>query len=146
MDINVLIVDDEEKVRKYLSRLLLKRGFLVSTASNGTEALQYLRENDVDLVLLDVLMPGPSGLDTLPQMKALRPLTEVIMLTGNASVECGVEGIKRGAFDYLLKPVDLDALLECMHRAMERRVVCKEGIQALDIPEMRAHNKPHSPS
>jgi DNA-binding NtrC family response regulator len=137
MGINILIVDDEEKVRKYLARLLLKRGFIVSTVCDGNEALQFLQTQDVDIVLLDVLMPGPSGLDTLPKIKGLRPLTEVLMLTGNASVECGVEGIRRGAFDYLLKPADLNTLLERIQRAMDRRLVRKKGIQALDIPEMR---------
>jgi DNA-binding NtrC family response regulator len=138
MSISVLIVDDEEKVRKYLSRLLLKRGFLVSMACDGTEALQHLESTDADIVILDVLMPGPNGLEILPQIKALRPQTEVILLTGNASVECGVEGIRRGAFDYLLKPVHLDDLFDRMQRALERRLVNRDGIQALDIPEMRS--------
>jgi DNA-binding NtrC family response regulator len=137
MQHSVLIVDDEQKVRKYLSRLLQKRGFSVSTAGDANEALQFLREQDVDIILLDVLMPGSSGLDILPEIKALRPHTEVLMLTGNASVQSGVEGIARGAFDYLLKPVDLNTLLPRMHRALERRLVHSQGIQALDIPEMR---------
>jgi DNA-binding NtrC family response regulator len=146
MGISVLIVDDEEKVRKYLARLLLKRGFTVSTVSDGNEALQFLQTQDVDIVLLDVLMPGPNGLDTLPEIKVLRPLTEVLMLTGNASVECGVEGIRRGAFDYLLKPVDLNTLLERIQRAMDRRLVHNKGIQALDIPEMRTSEDRESPA
>lgn len=137
MQNSVLIVDDEPKVRKYLSRLLQKRGFSVFTASDAHEALQFLHEQDVDIILLDVLMPGPSGLDILPEIKSLRPHTEVLMLTGNASVQSGVEGIARGAFDYLLKPVDLNTLLPQIHRALERRLVHSQGIQALDIPEMR---------
>ncbi len=137
MTVRVLVVDDEEKVRRYLSRLLSKRGYAVETAVDGPAALAMLQEQDVDLIILDVLMPGPSGLEILPRIKEMRPHSEVIMLTGNASVDDGVEGIRRGAFDYLLKPVDLSALLDRMQRALERRLVRREGIQALDIPEMR---------
>lgn len=137
MTVRVLVVDDEEKVRRYLSRLLLKRGYAVETAADGPEAMAMLQEQDMDLIILDVLMPGPSGLEILPRIKELRPHSEVIMLTGNASVDDGVEGIRRGAFDYLLKPVDMPALLDRIHRALERRLVRRDGIQALDIPEMR---------
>jgi DNA-binding NtrC family response regulator len=137
MSVTVLIVDDEEKVRSYLSRLLLKRDFTVHVAAEGTDALKQIAAHDVDIVLLDVLMPGPSGLDVLPEIKRLRPDTEVIMLTGNASGRDGVEGMRRGAFDYLLKPVDLPQLLQRMHAAMERRLVRQKGIAALDIPELR---------
>ncbi len=138
MTARILIVDDEDKVRKYLSRLLGKRGFAVLSAEDGPSALALLQEEDPDLIILDVLMPGASGLEILPEIKRLRPHVEVLMLTGNASVDDGVEGIRRGAFDYLLKPVDMNMLLERLHAALERRMVRREGIQALDIPEMRS--------
>jgi DNA-binding response OmpR family regulator len=138
MTARILIVDDEEKVRKYLTRLLQKRGFEVFSAEDGPSALAFLQGDDPDLIILDVLMPGASGLEVLPEIKRLRPHAEVLMLTGNASVDDGVEGIRRGAFDYLLKPVDMAMLLERIHAALERRLIRREGIQALDIPEMRS--------
>ena len=117
----VLVVDDEEKVRKYLSRLLEKRGFRVSTAADSLPALELLESMDVDVVLLDVLMPSQDGISVLKEIKKRKPLTEVIILTGNASVSTGVEGIQHGAIDFLLKPVDLENLLRCINDALEQR-------------------------
>jgi DNA-binding response OmpR family regulator len=117
----VLIVDDEEKVRHYLSRLLEKRGFQVSVAAHGQAALDLLEEVDFDIVLLDVLMPGMDGICVLKEIKKRRPLTEVIILTGNASVNTGIEGLQFGAIDYMLKPINLENLLACMHEAIEQR-------------------------
>ncbi|MBN2061652.1 MAG: response regulator [Deltaproteobacteria bacterium] len=119
MQPRLLVVDDEEKVRKYLSKLLTNRGYQVDIAPDGTTALEMLKKTDYDIVLLDVIMPGPDGLAVLQEIKRIKPLTEVIMLTGNASVNTGVEGIRIGAFDYLLKPLDLNALSECLRDALK---------------------------
>ncbi|RJP46361.1 MAG: response regulator [Desulfobacteraceae bacterium] len=123
MSPRLMVVDDEEKVRKYLSRLLKNRGFQVETAADGATALTMIKENDFDVVLLDVLMPGMDGIAVLKEIKKLKPLTEVIMLTGNASVETGIEGMRLGAFDYLLKPVDLENLYLCLKEAMEQKKI-----------------------
>ena len=85
----VMVVDDEQKVRKYLFRLLEKRGFHVVTAADGPRALQQLEQGDFDIVLLDVLMPGLDGISVLKEIKSRKPFTEVIILTGNASVNLG---------------------------------------------------------
>jgi DNA-binding NtrC family response regulator len=122
-----MVVDDEEKVRKYLSRLVKNRGFQVETAADGATALAMIKENDFDVVLLDVLMPGIDGIAVLKEIKKLKPLTEVIMLTGNASVETGIEGMRLGAFDYLLKPVDLENLYLCLKEAMEQKKIRESG-------------------
>jgi DNA-binding NtrC family response regulator len=132
----ILVVDDEEKVRTYLSRLLERRGFEVQTAPDGPTAMARLAETDVDVVLLDVLMPGPDGLTVLKEIKQLKPQIEVIMLTGNASVENGVEGIRQGAFDYQLKPVDLENLYLCLQEALEQKGFKEKGASALNLPEM----------
>lgn len=121
MSPKVLVVDDEEKVRKYMSRLLKNRGFHVDTAADGALALSLIAEKDFDIVLLDVLMPGIDGITVLKEVKKTKPLTEVIMLTGNASVDTGIEGMRLGAFDYLLKPVDLDNLYLCLKEAFEQK-------------------------
>jgi len=117
----VMVVDDEDKVRHYLSRLLEKRGFSVSTAADGKAALELLEQMDFDIVLLDVLMPGLDGICVLKEIKKRKPLTEVIILTGNASVNTGVEGLRLGAIDYMLKPINLENLLLCMHEALQQR-------------------------
>lgn len=117
----VMVVDDEEKVRRYLSRLLENRGFTVDAAADGEAALALLADRDFDVVLLDVLMPGLDGIAVLKEIKKRRPLTEVIILTGNASVNTGVAGMQHGAIDYLLKPVNLDSLMVCMREALEQR-------------------------
>jgi DNA-binding NtrC family response regulator len=125
----VMVVDDEEKVRKYLSRLLEKRGFHVVTAADGPRALQQLEQGDFDIILLDVLMPGLDGISVLKEIKSRKPLTEVIILTGNASVNRGVEGMQLGAMDFLLKPIFMETLLLCMGEALEQRrlngVLCR---------------------
>jgi DNA-binding NtrC family response regulator len=136
MEPRLLIVDDEEKVRKYLSSLLRNRGYRVDTAPDGISALEMVSQTDFDIVLLDVLMPGPDGLTVLQEIKRQKPNMEVIMLTGNASVNTGVEGIRLGAFDYLLKPLDLNALTECLSEALKWKRFREKGVSALDIPEM----------
>lgn len=137
MNATVLIVDDEDKVRSYLARLLQKRGCEVHAAADGAEALAMLDRQAVDIVLLDVLIPGASGMDVLREIKRLQPEAEVIMLTGKASGASGVEGMRRGAFDYLLKPIHLAQLLQRMQAALEHRLVNQQGIFALDILELR---------
>jgi two-component system, OmpR family, response regulator len=117
----VMVVDDEEKVRRYLSRLLGKRGFQVTAAEDGHAALALLEQTDFDIVLVDILMPGMDGISVLKEIKKRKPLTEVIILTGNASVNIGVEGIQLGAIDYLLKPIDLESLMLCMEEALAQR-------------------------
>ena len=126
MSPKVLVVDDEEKVRKYMSRLLKIRGFEVDTAPDGTTALSMIQESEVDIVLLDVLMPGMDGITVLKEIKKTKPAIEVVMLTGNASVETAIEGMRIGAFDYLLKPVDLDNLYLCLKEALEQKRI-KDG-------------------
>ena len=123
----ILLVDDEETMVKYLSRRLIRRGFDVSVAYNGLSALEKIKANDFDLVLLDVLMPEMDGIETLKEIKKIKPETEVIMLTGHASVEVGIEGMKAGAFNYILKPFDPNALVEEINLACEQRRIPKKG-------------------
>ena len=134
MAARLLIVDDEEKVRVYLARLLGRRGYEVETAADGASALEKIADQDFDAVLLDVLMPGMSGLEALPRIKKLKPMVEVIMLTGNASVKIGVESMKLGAFTYLLKPIDLEKLAECLTEALEHGRFVKKGPSSPNPP------------
>ena len=132
----ILLVDDEEIMLKYLSRFLIKKGFDISTAMNGNEALEQSKEQDFIVVLLDVLMPGMDGIETLREIKKIKPMTEVIMLTGHASVQVAMQGMKLGAFDYLIKPFDQDKLLTKLQMAREKRIFKEKGIDFVNIPEM----------
>jgi DNA-binding NtrC family response regulator len=132
----LLLVDDEETMLKYLSRFLIKMGFDISTAMNGSEALEKIKQQDFITVLLDVLMPGMDGIETLREIKKIKPMTEVIMLTGHASVQVAIEGMRLGAFDYLMKPFDRDELIKKLRLACEKRLFNEKGIDAVNIPEM----------
>ena len=136
----ILLVDDEEIMIKYLSRFLIKRGFDISTATSGNEALEKIKQQDFITVLLDVLMPGIDGIETLREIKKIKPMTEVIMLTGHASVQVAIKGMKLGAFDYLMKPFDRDELIEKLRLACEKRIFNEKGIDAVDIPEMTSES------
>jgi DNA-binding NtrC family response regulator len=123
----VLIVDDETEFLETLVKRLKKRNLLVSGESSGEGALARLKEAPADVVVLDVKMPGMSGLDTLREIKKDHPLIEVIMLTGHASMEVAIEGMELGAFDYLMKPIDIDELLYKMQDAFKRKRLNEAG-------------------
>jgi DNA-binding NtrC family response regulator len=110
--IRVLLIDDEADYIQSLSKVLRRRGLVVLTANGGEEGLRTLAREPVDVAVLDLKMPGLGGLEVLQQIKAEHPEVEVILLTGHATVESGVEGMKMGAADYLFKPQDPDALLQ----------------------------------
>lgn len=119
-NIRVLLVDDEEKFVMNMARLMRFRGFDVSTALDGFKALKAVETGKpFDVVVLDVKMPGMDGLTTLTRIKKLAPETEVIMLTGHATVESGIQAIRDGAFDYLMKPCDIEDLTEKINEACE---------------------------
>ena len=124
----ILIVDDEEKFADYLHKRLSNRDYEVAVALSGEEALEKIKNAKFDVVILDVLMPGMDGIETLRSIKKIKPLTEVIMLTGHASVESGVEGMKLGAYDYLMKPCDIDELVSKLNKAYARKKEQEERI------------------
>ena len=122
---NVLVVDDEHDFREVVVKKLEKRDLHCGSAGEGKIALEMIKAKAYDVVLLDVKMPGMDGIETLREIKKIAPMTEVVMLTGHASVESGINGIKYGAFDYLMKPVDLKALLEKIEQAYKKRITEK---------------------
>jgi two-component system, NtrC family, sensor kinase len=117
---SLLLVDDETVFRQNLAKILQTRGMLVSQAENGSACLQFLEENPVDIVVLDVKMPGMNGIEVLRHIKEKQTKIEVILLTGQASARDGVDGIKSGAFDYLSKPVEIDHLVGKVRQAHEK--------------------------
>jgi DNA-binding NtrC family response regulator len=124
----VLVVDDELDFLETIVKRLKKRGVHAMGIDSGIKALKLLEDESFDVVILDVKMPGMDGIETLREMKRKRPLMEVIMLTGHASVESGMQGIQLGAFDYVMKPADLDELMEKMRQAYQRKVLQEERL------------------
>ena len=130
----VLLVDDEVPFVEAMSRRLKKRNLSILTSFSGEEALDKLSTNgNIDVVILDVKMPGMDGIETLREIKKGYPLLEVIMLTGHATVESAIEGMRLGAFDYLMKPCDMDELMAKVTEAKS-----KKSKQELKIIEARA--------
>ncbi|MFZ5452053.1 MAG: response regulator [Thermodesulfobacteriota bacterium] len=119
----ILIVDDEDDFRETIIKRLRARKLEVAGAESGPKALEMVTGQDFDVVVLDVKMPGMDGIETLREIKLKKPLVEVIMLTGHASVESGIQGMQLGAFDYVMKPVALDDLLDKLRQAHERRAI-----------------------
>ncbi|MEA3231534.1 MAG: response regulator, partial [Thermodesulfobacteriota bacterium] len=116
----VLLVDDEEQFVLNMSKLLKFRGFEVSTALDGFKALELFKSGEgFDVVVLDEKMSGMDGISALSRIKKIAPHTEVIMLTGHATLESGIEAIRWGAFDYLMKPCDIEDLTEKIKEACE---------------------------
>jgi DNA-binding NtrC family response regulator len=134
--IRVLLVDDEEEFVETLAERLEVRDFHVATATSGADALQRIEEEEVDLVVLDVQMPGVDGVEVLREIKQRKPLIEVIMLTGHATVESAIDGMKLGAFDYLLKPTETEELVEKINRAFSRKAEHDRRIQEAEIDEI----------
>jgi len=137
--IQVLLVDDEERFLSTTKILLEKRGVTVFTAISGVEALKVLEEKRIDIVILDVKMPGMDGVETLRKIKQRFPLLEVIMLTGHASVESAVEGLKLGAFDYVMKPCDVPDMLEKIKEAYAKKQAVEDKIRKAKVNNIISH-------
>jgi len=118
--IRLLLVDDEDNFRQTLAKRLAKRGLVAEQAADGEQCLSILENKAMDVVVLDVKMPGMSGIEVLRHIAASCPNTEVILLTGQASASDGVDGIKSGAFDYLTKPIELEHLFNKIRQAYDK--------------------------
>jgi DNA-binding NtrC family response regulator len=127
--LKMMVVDDEERFLATTRKLLEKKGFDVQTATCGSEALEMLRASPVHVVILDVKMPGMDGVATLREIKRQFPMIEVIMLTGHATVESAIDGLKSGAVDYLMKPADIDEIIDKATEAFNRRTAIEEKIR-----------------
>jgi len=136
MAIRVLLVDDEQEFTELLSERLEARGFKTRVALDGDEAILRLEEETADVVLLDVMMPGKGGVQTIKEIKTSWPLTEVIMLTGHGTVETAIEGMKLGAYDYLLKPTGTEELSEKIRNAYQRKSEHEERIRQAEIDKI----------
>ncbi len=127
--VNVLFVDDEEDFLETLLKRIRKRGVNATGVKSGEAALERLEQDLADVVILDVRMPGMDGLEALKEIKGRYPLTEVIMLTGHANVEVAIQGMELGAFDYLMKPMDIDELLYKVEDAYKKKKIQEQKIK-----------------
>jgi len=118
---NILLVDDEERFVEILAQRLQARGLIIDVATTGEKAIALTKAKDFDAVLLDLSMPGMDGIEVLRAMKKTNPLLQVIILTGQGSIQATVEVMKEGAMDFMEKPVDINKLLEKITEAKLRR-------------------------
>jgi DNA-binding NtrC family response regulator len=133
----VMLVDDEVPFVDTMTKRLGKRDLEIVAAYTGQEALEKLKANQkVDVIILDVKMPGMDGIETLREIKKAHPLIEVIMLTGHATVETGIEGMKLGAFDYLMKPCDIEQLMAKVQEAKAKKRRHEEKITQARVSEI----------
>jgi len=126
---NVLIVDDEKDFVEMFGLRLEEAGERVHRAYSGKECLEVLAKSNIDVVVLDIKMPGMDGIETLQEITKRYPIVEVIMLTGHGTIETAVEGMKLGAYDYLLKPADVEEITTKMEGARKRKEEQEERIR-----------------
>ncbi len=120
--VKILLVDDEISFVKTLTKRLSRRELNIVTAFSGQDALAQLeRDPDIEIIVLDIKMPGMNGLRTLEEIKRDYPLVEVIILTGHSTVDSAIRGMRLGAFDYLVKPCDIDQLISRMQEAVQKK-------------------------
>jgi DNA-binding NtrC family response regulator len=133
--VDLLVVDDDEEFRETLVNRFSRQNFQVQAAASGEEALGFAARRNYDVAIFDMMMPGMSGLELLKQFKATHPECEVILLTGQGTIETAVEAMKQGAYDYLQKPFPLKDLEAVALKAVDRRRLRKENIQLKAILE-----------
>lgn len=139
----IMLVDDESSFLETLAKRLNKRNIETIETYSGNECLGALETHQtVDVILLDVKMPGMDGIETLKRIKEKFPLMEVIMLTGHATVEAGINGMKLGANDFLMKPCDIDELVSKLKSATEKKRVHEEKIKDAERKELLKKYEP----
>ncbi|MCZ6821012.1 MAG: response regulator, partial [Calditrichaeota bacterium] len=126
-DYRILIADDEPSITAGLSALLEIEDYRVATVNNGAEALKLLRKGNFDLILADLMMPGLTGLDILREVNKAKLPIEVIIITGQGSIDTAVEAMKEGAYDYLTKPVDPKRIRSIIPKALERHELVRRN-------------------
>ena len=139
----IMLVDDEVSFVKTMAKRLDKRNIETISAFSGEECLETLKTHQtLDVIVLDVKMPGMDGLETLKILKNEFPLIEVIMLTGHATIESGIDGMKLGAFDFLTKPCDIEELVGKLEEATEKKRAHEEKIKDAERNELLLKYEP----
>jgi len=130
LKIHLLLVDDEPDFKEVMLKHLSRMGIRLSVAEGCLEAIETLEAHAIDVVIMDMNMPGVDGIQCLRRVKQRWPLTEVIILTGHASVKSGIEGMQSGAFDYCLKPIDVRELIEKVELAAQKALINQADARA----------------
>jgi two-component system, NtrC family, nitrogen regulation response regulator NtrX len=125
----ILVIDDEKAIRSTLSEILGFEGFTVEEAADGAEGVKKIRENNYDCILCDIKMPKMDGIEVLEVVREYKPDTPFILISGHGNIETAVDAVKKGAFDYISKPPDLNRLLITIRNAMERKSLVTEAKQ-----------------
>ena len=129
MTASILVVDDEKAIQEILAFTLTAEGYEVATAGSGEEALTRVEQQDFDVILTDIVMPGVDGLEVLERSRLLNPRASVIVMTAYAALETAITALRRGACDYLEKPFSMDVLKERVQRLLQyREMIWKEGL------------------
>lgn len=129
MSQTILIIDDEKAIRKTLSEILSFEGFTIDEAADGTEGLKKIKENNYDCILCDIKMPKMDGIEVLEQMREINTDTPFIIISGHANIETAVDAVKKGAYDFISKPPDLNRLLITIRNAMDKKSLVAETKQ-----------------
>jgi len=132
----ILVVDDDPNLRKTLSDILRIKGYEIAIAANGAEAIAAAERETFSLALIDLMLPDMPGLEVMVRIKAISPLTEAIILTGNASMDTAIEATKQGAYSYLLKPYQMDDLLQNIQHGVERQPAQEEILRLASFPRL----------
>jgi DNA-binding NtrC family response regulator len=133
---DVLLVDDEVQFLKVLSQRMEGRGLKVDTATSGEDAINRVHGKEFDAIVLDLAMPGMSGIETLKRIRSENPDVQIIMLTGHGSLEKGVEAIKAGAVDFMEKPADMNKIMEKIAEAKNKRVLLVQKKKEAHVKEI----------
>jgi len=135
MMVKILLVDDEEQIRKIIRLLLKDEKYEIIDAASGTDALKTIKEIEPDLILLDIMMPGMSGIEVLKEVKEKHPKIDVIMVTAYGNLERAVESLRLGAYDFIQKPIDRKKFIASIHRCLEKRNLTEEINQLKELNE-----------
>jgi len=139
----IMLVDDEVPFVETMTKRLAKRSIETITAFSGEEGLEKLKTNqNLDVIILDVKMPGMDGLEALKEIKSASPLIEVIMLTGHATIELAIDGMKLGAYDFLMKPCEIEVLVSKVEEATKKKREHEERIEEAKKQETLAKYGP----
>ncbi len=122
----ILIIDDEKSIRNTLKEILSYEGYEVTEAQDGIEGLKFVEKDKFDIILSDIKMPKMDGIEVLEKLQEISPETPVVMISGHGNIDTAVEAIRKGAFDYISKPLDLNRMLVTIRNAMDRSVLVKE--------------------
>ena len=124
---NILIVDDERSIRKTLSEILSYEGYKIDEAVDGEDGLKKFTSSSYDIVICDVKMPKMDGIEFLEKAKAFNPDVPIIIISGHGNIELAVEAVKKGAFDYISKPPDLNRMLITLRNALDKQTLVTEA-------------------